>query len=45
MVGVSTEAGWMEQERERLKPDTNSLSDAVNTTAGVGTETLVELYC
>ena len=33
----------MEQERERLEPDTNSLSVAVNTTAGVGTETLVAI--
>ena len=35
---VSTEGGRTEQERERGEPDTNSLSEAVTITTGLGTD-------
>ena len=37
VVGVSTERGVMEQEREREDPATNSFPDACTTTRGLGT--------
>ena len=37
VVGVSTERGVMEQERDREHPATNSLSGACTTTRGLGT--------
>ena len=38
VMEVSTEGGWMEQERETGEPATNSLSVTVATTSGLGTE-------
>ena len=38
LMEVSTEGGRTEQERERGEPDTNSLSEAVTITTGLGTE-------
>ena len=38
VMEVSTEEGWMEQERETGEPDTNSLSVTLAATSGLGTK-------